>query len=440
MTTTDSEFLDDLGEFINSSPSSYHAAQQVAAQLEQEHYQRVQESETFPTQPGRYVVVRDGAVIAWTIPEGLSTQTPNFRIFGAHTDSPTFKLKPQPDTESFGWRQVGVEVYGGALANSWLDRDLRFAGRLVTSDGSCHLVHTGPMARIPQLAIHLDRKVNDGLTLDRQRHLQPIVADAAQDQRGILDILARHADVNPKDVVGTDVVMVDDQRAQRLGASGEFFAAPRMDNLVSVHAGARALAAVTSQGVPTVQPQTGHSEGQAPVIPMFAAFDHEEVGSSTRSGAGGPFLEEVLHRILDSLGLGTDAAARAFAGSWLLSADCGHLVHPNYAERHDPHHHPEPNQGVLLKINADQRYATDGVGSAAFARWSRAAGVPYQTFVSNNTVPCGSTIGPISATRLGISTVDVGVGLLSMHSAREMCGAEDPHRLFATARAFFSGV
>ena len=173
---------------------------------------------------------------------------------------------------------------------------------------------------------------------------------------------------------------------------------------------------------------------------MLAAFDHEEVGSATRTGAGGPLLEEVMDRVLDALGVSGQGRARSRAGSWLLSADAGHLVHPNYAERHDPVNHPRVNAGPLLKINANQRYATDAEGEAAFARWCAVAGVPFQTFVSNNDMPCGSTIGPISATRLGVRTVDVGIGLLSMHSAREMCGAQDPAWLSAAVREFFRGV
>ncbi|GAA1658042.1 putative M18 family aminopeptidase 2 [Citricoccus zhacaiensis] len=450
------EHLQDLADFVMASPSSYHAAAEVARRLEAAGYVRVNETVDFPAEPGGYVLVRDGAVMAWRIPDaGHLTSTPVFRILGAHTDSPTFKLKPRPSTTREGWLQAGVEVYGGPLLNSWLDRELCFAGRMVTVDGREHLVRTGPIARFPQLAIHLDREVNSGLKLDRQQHLNPIWgavpaggAGWATDAGGrsvdqttdILAVLARTAGLEADAVAGFDVVMADTQAPGVFGASGELFASGRLDNLSSVHAGLVAMESLTtSSGGVVADGVAGESTG-APVIPVLAAFDHEELGSASRSGAAGPVLEDVLRRVLDALGVSGQGAARSFSGSWLLSADAGHLVHPNYAERHDPVNHPRANGGPLLKINANQRYSTDAAGAAAFARWCGVAGVPFQEFVSNNGVPCGSTIGPISATRLGIRTVDVGIGLLSMHSAREMCGAEDPARLAAAVTAFYEGV
>jgi aspartyl aminopeptidase len=490
------EYLQDLADFVMASPSSYHAAAEVARRLEAAGYARMDERLDFPAEPGGYVLVRDGAVMAWRIPDaGQVSTTPVFRVLGAHTDSPTFKLKPRPSTAREGWLQAGVEVYGGPLLNSWLDRELCFAGRMVTVDGREHLVRTGPIARFPQLAIHLDREVNNGLKLDRQQHLNPIWgavpaigADGFDDEDGandadqamgqgasgrgsdlptdILAVLARTAGLEADAVAGFDVVMADTQAPGVFGASGELFASGRLDNLSSVHAG---LVAMESLSTPTALPSSlsvdsgwvpggnthptstdsvggvvadgvaGESAG-APVIPVLAAFDHEELGSASRSGAAGPVLEDVLRRVLDALGVSGQGAARSFAGSWLLSADAGHLVHPNYAERHDPVNHPRVNGGPLLKINANQRYSTDAAGAAAFARWCGVAGVPFQEFVSNNGVPCGSTIGPISSTRLGIRTVDVGIGLLSMHSAREMCGAEDPARLAGAVTAFYDGV
>ncbi|HEY4558223.1 MAG TPA: M18 family aminopeptidase, partial [Enteractinococcus sp.] len=204
------------------------------------------------------------------------------------------------------------------------------------------------------------------------------------------------------------------------GLDDQFFAAPRLDNLVSVHAGLRAL----------LDAESDH-------ITVLAAFDHEEVGSETRTGAGGPMLEEVLHLMLASQDVPTHLQRSLIAHSTMLSADGGHLVHPNYAERHDPQHHPLPNAGPILKVNATQRYLSDGRGAAKFARWAEQAGVPHQVFVSKNTQPSGSTIGPISATRLGMETIDAGIGLLSMHSAREMCGAQDPEHLAKLAAAFY---
>lgn len=492
-----SAHLQDLSAFVQASPSSFHAAAEVARRLVAVGFTLLDEAQDFPAEPGGYVVVRDGAVIAWIVPaaagragsegaapRGAVDPVPVFRVLGAHTDSPGFRLKPQHMTVTAdGWVQAGVEVYGGPLLNSWLDRELRFAGRLVLEDGSHVLAATGAVGRIPQLAVHLDRDVNsEGLSLKRQRHTQPIVAatgsalagvradaagadavgvgvgvgsgaepDAAGAVRlsgNVLEMLAAQAGVDVAAVRGADVVVADAQAPSAFGANGEFFASGRLDNLSSVHAALVAMEALAAGGASGQGAAQAAGQGTAAVapgadtvvVPVLAAFDHEEVGSATRTGAGGPLLEELMDRVLDALGVSGQGRARSRAGSWLLSADAGHLVHPNYAERHDPVNHPRVNAGPLLKINANQRYATDGEGEAAFTRWCAAAGVPFQRFVSNNDMPCGSTIGPISATRLGVRTVDVGIGLLSMHSAREMCGAQDPEFLSAAVGAFFRGV
>lgn len=412
--------ISDFADFIRESPSSYHAAAAVAARLEAEGFERLDERDEWPATAGRRVVVRDGAVIAWVQPEGATATTP-FRILGAHTDSPSFKLKPGPSQTAEGLLQAGVEVYGGPLLNSWLDRELELAGRIVTRDGVEHLVRTGPFLRIPQLAIHLDRDVNKGLTLDKQRHLQPVWG--AADAGDLLAHLAALAGVALGDVGGHDLLVADAQAPARFGLDDAFFAAGRMDNLSSVHAGLVALLAAPAHA--------GH-------VSVLAAFDHEELGSESRSGASGPFLEDVLARI--AAGSGADGAdrRRAFADSWLLSSDAGHAVHPNYPERHDPGNRPRLGGGPLLKLNANQRYASDAVGSALWARTCRQAGVETQPFVSNNSIPCGSTIGPLSATRLGIRTVDVGTPLLSMHSARELAHVDDLVALAAAVTAFFA--
>ncbi|WP_134321948.1 M18 family aminopeptidase [Cumulibacter soli] len=412
--------LDDLGDFVAASPSSYHAARAVADRLIAQGFVEVPESEPFGSAPGGYVLVRDGAVVAWRLPNGADAATP-YRIVGAHTDSPGLKVKPNPETGSNGWRQVAVEVYGGPLLNSWLDRDLGLAGRLVSRDGSESLVATDAVMRVPQLAIHLDRQVNDGLTLNKQTHLQPVWGLNAG---GILAHLAARAGLDEGSIVGHDLVAFDTQRGAVIGADGEFFACGRMDNLSSVHAALVALEQATN--------------GRE--IPVLAAFDHEEVGSASRTGASGPVLEDVLRGINHALGGDGDDLRRACAGSWCVSADAGHAVHPNYPERHDPTHRPLLGEGPLLKVNANQRYTTDGQGTALWARACEAAGVKYQVFVSNNSMPCGSTIGPLSATRLGIRTVDVGIPLLSMHSVREMCGVADPVMLAGALREFFHGA
>ncbi|MGW9413984.1 M18 family aminopeptidase [Arthrobacter cupressi] len=422
------EHIQDLGDYVAASPSSFHAVHEAARRLDAAGFKRLEEAQAWPVPTkggGAFYVIRDGALIAWVVPGGAGPATP-FNILGTHTDSPSFKLKPKPTTGKFGWLQAGVEVYGGPLLNSWLDRELRLAGRLVMLDGTEHLTATGPLLRFPQLAIHLDRAVNEGLALGKQQHMNPVFGLGEPGSEDLLGLLAAAAGVDPALIGGYDIVVADTQAPAVFGAKGEFFASGRLDNLSSTHAGLAALIAHASAGAPTGGP-----------IAVLAAFDHEEIGSASRSGACGPILEDILTRISDGMGASVSERRQAFAASFCVSADAGHAVHPNYPERHDPANRPVLNGGPLLKINANQRYATDAAGAAFWARLCGEARVPYQEFVSNNDIPCGSTIGPLTATRLGIRTVDVGVPLLSMHSARELCGTEDPHSLAVVSELFF---
>ncbi|MDO5729479.1 MAG: M18 family aminopeptidase [Actinomycetaceae bacterium] len=419
---------EDFARFITSSPSSYHAAAEVTRRLIDLGFTQLDEAETFTREPGTSFVVRDGAVIAWIIPEGESPA--GFRIVGSHTDSPALKVKPSGShVTADGWGQIDVEIYGGMLLNSWLDRELGFAGRIIDRAGTSHLVSTGPVARVPQLAIHLDREVTTkGLTLDKQRHMQPVWTFPSSDVPCIFDHLAEIAGIGSADTIsGHDLVSFTTEAPAIFGDEGEFFAAGRQDNLSSVHASLVAFENIV------------HSNSVGSDIAVFAAFDHEEVGSSTRSGAAGPFLETVLRRLALTYG-GDDHYYRMLAQSTCISADAAHSVHPNYDDRHDPRNKPVPGHGPVLKVNANQRYATDATGSALFDRICLAADVPYQTFVSNNSVPCGSTIGPFIATRIGIPTVDVGIGLLSMHSAREMSHVSDHYYLSSVLTSYWEGA
>ena len=439
--TSAADHIQDLGAYVSASPSSFHAVHEAARRLDEAGFTGLDELAAWPAgsgkgsgTAGRFYVVRDGALIAWVTPATAGPATA-FNVLGAHTDSPSFKLKPKPTTGKFGWLQAGVEVYGGPLLNSWLDRELQLAGRLVMLDGTQCLTSTGPLLRFPQLAIHLDRAVNEGLALDKQQHMNPVFGLGDPADVDLLALLAERATaaapgsapVDPAQIGGYDVVVADTQPGAVFGAKGEFFASGRLDNLSATHAG---LAALIAHG------EAGEQADGAPIA-VVAAFDHEEIGSNSRSGACGPLLEDVLVRISDGLGASVSQRRQALAASFCVSADAGHAVHPNYAERHDPVNRPVLNGGPLLKINANQRYATDAPGAAFWARLCGEAGIPYQEFVSNNVMPCGSTIGPLTATRLGIRTVDVGVPLLSMHSARELCGVEDPFRLSRVTELFF---
>jgi aspartyl aminopeptidase len=419
-----SSHIEDLAAFVTASPSTYHAAAEVARRLGEAGYAPLDETADWreAIRPGaRLVVVREGSVIALALPAEAGAGTP-FRVLGAHTDSPGFKLKPKPTLSAFGWLSAGVEVYGGPIISSWFDRELEFAGRLVALDGTAHLIRTGAYARIPHLAIHLDRDLNTSFAPDRQRDVQPVFGVGGLEDGDLVGHLAKLAGIDSEQVGGYDMITVDTAPPARFGADASLFASPRLDNLSSVHAGLAGLLAA----------EPGRS------IAVLAAFDHEEVGSESRSGAAGPFLADVLERVSSALGGDRSALSRALAGSWCLSSDAGHAIHPYRDDRHDPTNRPVPGGGPLLKINANQRYTTDGAGAALWARTCAEAGVPYQEFVSNNTVPCGSTIGPITATRLGIPTLDVGTPVLSMHSAREMCHIEDPASLAAAARVFLS--
>jgi aspartyl aminopeptidase len=411
--------IDDLRGYLDASPSPHHAAASTVELLEAAGSVAVGESTAWRDPPRRGHVVRGGAVIAWVLPTDDRADAP-LRLGGAHTDSPGLRIKPRPDSGVLGWRQLGVEVYGGVLHNSWLDRDLGIAGRVVLTDGTSRLVDVrDAIARVPQLAIHLDRAVNEGLKLDPQQHLTPVWGVGSSEPGGFASWLGERVGGEP---AWWELCLLDLQPAAVLGADRSQLASGRLDNLVSCWAATAALASADPDDR----------------VAMIVLNDHEEVGSDSTTGAGGPFLEHVIDRLVTARGGDRDAMLRVLAASSCVSADNAHAVHPNYPERHEPGHLPLVNHGPAIKVNANQRYATSADTAAAFQRACEDAGVPWQVFVSRNNVPCGSTIGPITATRLGIATVDVGVPQLSMHSARELCGVEDPVSLRRALSAWFT--
>ena len=371
--------------------------------------------------PARGFLADGGLLLAWSRPDEGDSAGP-FRIIGAHTDSPGLRVKAHPDVLKYGWRQLGVEVYGGILNNSWLDRDLAMAGRVVLRNGSSLLVDSvDAVARIPQLAIHLDREVNErGLILDKQNHLLPVWGLDSADSPSFVDWLARRLDASVDDIVAWEIGLYDVTPARIIGVDGSLLASGRLDNQVSCWAAVEAIIGASG-----------------PHTSVIALFDHEEVGSQSTHGAAGPRLEWLLHALT---GIGTPSTALhdRLAASHCVSVDNAHAQHPNYPERHEPNHAPRPNLGPVVKRNANQRYATTPESLVAFAHACESAGVPLQDFVSNNSQPCGSTIGPITATRLGIPTLDVGIAQLSMHSARELCGAGDPELLRRALTAYLS--
>ena len=396
--------LPSIEEFIASSPSSYHAAENIAAILDTAGFTRQDETDTWQATPGGHYMVRGGALMAWWVPENASPATSGFRIIGSHTDSPGLKLKPTISFDKEGFHQAPVEIYGGPILASWLDRELQLAGQIVDADGNRRLVATGPVLRVPHLAIHLYRQ--DELKLERQQHMQPIYGLVESPELAtVLEGARTH-----------DLITADTQPPRTFGIKNEFLAAGRLDNLSSVYPSLEALLDVVADS---------NATSSIKDVLVLAAFDHEEIGSSSRYGAAGPILEDVLKRTAYALGAGEDDLYAMFARSSCISADAAHSVHPNFASKHDPNTHPVLGAGPVLKVNANQRYASDARSNDIWLRASEKAGVAVQQFVGNNDVPCGSTIGPITATRLGILTVDVGIPLLSMHSAREMCAYSD---------------
>jgi len=410
----------DFINFIEQSPSSYHAAEVVASRLQDAGFARVDETVQWPSTPGGYVMVRGGAVMAWVVPENF---TGGFKIVGSHTDSPGLMVKPNPDFRNAGWSQLAVEVYGGPILHTWFDRELKLAGQAVLKDGSRRLVDTGALVRIPNLAIHLHREKN--FEPDRQVHVQPIIGLDADDV-SFAEILAEKLEVDAEEISAFNLITVDSQRGEVFGAGHKFLAAGRMDNLSSVWASMQAL-------ISAAEDYSGED------VLVLSAFDHEEVGSASRYGAAGPILEDVLTRTAAALGKNEEERRQIYARSSCISVDAAHSVHPNYAAKHDPTHHPLIGQGPVTKINANQRYASDATSIHLWESACERAGVPVQRFVGNNAVPCGSTIGPITATRLGIDTVDVGVPLLSMHSARELVGVQDQLWMIDALKAYLVG-
>jgi aspartyl aminopeptidase len=410
-----------LCEFIDASPSPFHVCATVASRLRAAGYTELAEADEWP-RAGKFFIVRAGSLVAWN--SGNDADGRPFRVIGGHTDSPNLRVKQHPDREVVGWQMVALEPYGGAWLNSWLDRDLGVSGRLSVRDGA-GIAHRlvridDPILRVPQLAIHLaeDRK---SLTLDPQRHVNAVWG-AGGAARSFIGYVAERAGVDPDEVLGADLMTHDLTPSRPTGIDHQFVSAPRLDNQASCYAGLEAFLDARS---------TQH-------LPVLALFDHEEVGSTSDHGADSELLLVTLERIELARGGGRADFLRRLPGSMVASADMAHATHPNYPERHEPGHLIEINGGPVLKVHPNLRYATDGRTAAAFALACRQAGVPLQRYEHRADLPCGSTIGPLTAARTGIPTVDVGAPQLAMHSAREFMGANDVAAYAAALRAFLS--
>lgn len=411
----------DLCAFVDASPTPHHAVLEVRARLEKAGFTELREREAWSLGPNdKRFVVRGGTTILAFVVGSEPPSRSGFRLIGAHTDSPNLRVKPKPDVSKSGYRQVGVEIYGGALLSTWLDRDLSIAGRVSLSRGNrveSRLVRFArPVARVPNVAIHLNRNVNtEGLVLNTQKHMVPIVGLGDADLRAEV---AKELGESASDIAGLDLMFFDTAPSTVGGAGDEFVFAPRLDNLGSCHAATEALVRA--------------SKATSPATRLIVLYDHEECGSRSAVGAQGTVLKDTLSRIVEAFpAKEPQAFERAMRSSYLVSADMAHAVHPNYEGQHEPEHQPKLGQGLVIKTNANQSYATNGETAARFVAACREAGYEPQQFVVRTDLPCGSTIGSITAALLGVDTVDVGAPMLSMHSCREMAGTRDVGRAIA---------
>jgi len=407
--------ISSLLEWLDACPTPFHVVEHASQILLQSQF--IETTRLSASMPVRGFIRRDGALIAWIRAPYKGVP---FHVVGAHTDSPNLRIQPRPDAHQAGFSQLGIEVYGGVLLNSWLDRDLGIAGRVVTTDGTIQLFHqASALARVPQLAIHLDREINDkGLVLNKQNHLTPVWS--TDPKTTFTEWLSSVTSLPVKDIAAFDAHLFDITPATLLGHDKSLLASGRLDNQLSCWAAIEALVKVDG-------PQ--HTA-------VVVLNDHEEVGSVSTTGADGPLLDHVLTALSIADQCNITQHSDSLRESLALSVDNAHALHPNYQERHESRHAPIVNKGPALKVNNNQRYATTTTGIAYLTSLAQTHNVPLQTFVSRNDMPCGSTIGPITSARLGINTVDLGVPQLSMHSAREMCGTSDPLSLHTLLTAF----
>ena len=425
-----------LLDFIDGAPSPWHAAASMVARLEVHGFQYLDERAPWELEPNRgYYVLRDGSsLIAFRTGDG-DVARHGFRGVGAHTDSPGFRIKPSPVKRRHGLATLGAEVYGGPILATFADRDLTLAGRVLlrdaqTGDVTPRLFHRPEaMLRLPNLAIHMNRTVNtDGLKYDLQDELPLILGTLCSelpDQDAFRELLAGSLAVAPEAVRSWELAVADTQPGAFFGMDREYIADSQLDNLASCHAGLEAL--VTDRG------------GDAwPGVRLIACFDHEEIGSRSFKGAESPLLPDTLERVAENFGVSGAAYRQALNRSLILSADMAHASHPNFARYYDEEHAPQLNGGPVIKINANQRYASDATSIAAFQLACDEAEVPVQRYIHRTDMACGSTIGPMTAAGLAVPTVDVGVAQLSMHSIRELTGTRDLGHMVAALEAFLA--
>jgi len=418
-----------LLQYIDASPSPWHAVHTSEKMLNNKGFIELLEGDAWSLkQSGRYYVKRDdSSIIAFTTGTNNLAQE-GFRLIGAHTDSPGLRVKPKPDQQQNGINRLGVEVYGGPILATFTDRDLSLAGRIhIEQNGSfiSKLVRfKKPFLRLPNLAIHMNSKVNtDGLKLNKQTEL-PLLLSVDHKQTSLADLLATELSIDATAIIAWELHAYDTQAGALYGLNDEFYANSQLDNLASCHAGLSAL--LSDQSLNSQQ------------FNVCAFFDHEEIGSNSHKGADGSFLPDVLERIAGSLNLSAESYKRTLSNSFMISADMAHAYQPNFPNAYEPDHKVFVNQGPVIKVNANIRYASNSASQARFIQLCDQSNVPYQQYSHRTDIGCGSTIGPMTSAQLGIQTVDVGCPMWAMHSIRESAGVIDHDYMTRVFTQFFS--
>jgi len=422
------DFNAGLLEFLDNSPTPFHGVASMCSLLDAVGFKSLPEYAAWSLEEGgRYYVVRNSSSIIAFIKGRSPELVTGLRMVGAHTDSPCLKVKPQPERKTKNIFQVGVEVYGGALLNPWYDRDLSMAGRVVYTD-SCGPLQQKlvdfkrPVAVVPSLCIHLDKEANKKRSINPQKDILPIIfletENRPENLRALIagELMGDATSAEEVEILDYELCLYDSQPPAMVGAYQDFIAGARLDNLLSCYVGLQAL--LEAEGDQTC---------------LLVCNDHEEVGSTSACGAQGPMLKSLLERLFPD----NDERNRIIARSLLISADNAHAVHPNFSDRHDDNHGPQLNDGPVIKVNANQRYATNAVTAAYFRHLCQCNDVPVQVFVNRTDLGCGSTIGPLIAAELGVPTLDVGVPTLAMHSIRELAGSTDAFNLYRVLCAFY---
>lgn len=426
------EFAKDLINFIHKSPSNYHAVENVKGILLENGFQNLDLTERWNVQKGRkyFTIKNNSSIIAFVTGDGC-LEKDGFKLIGSHTDFPNFKIKPNPEivTER-RYLKLNTEVYGGPILNTWMDRPLSIAGKVVLKSEDifnpiCRLLDINrPILIIPNVAIHMNRKINEGIALSKQKDMLPLVSlvnEEFEKDNFLLKLIAKELDVNQEDILDFELSLYEFEKGSIIGLQDEFISCGRLDNMAMIHASIDAL--VNSKSSKSTK--------------VVVCFDNEEIGSSTKQGADSPMLKTILERISISLGKDKEDFYRALYNSFIISADMAHALHPNNPEKHDPTNRPTINKGPAIKISANQSYTTDSDSQAVYKLICKNAEVPLQTFVNHSDERGGSTIGPINSAHLDIRSIDIGNPILAMHSIRELGGVDDHYYIKKSFEEFF---